>query len=129
MIKKPAKKIKIALKPVQKPAKKVKINKKSSKTAKNEPRTLAEIIQSWDTDQGPLPSLYDTASHFDEVCNRLEEVKHLLDAASEDMFEVENQRVIQFMIMAERIIGELSTRVDSLTMDLYRINRSMLASK
>lgn len=127
MIKKPAKKIKIALKPVQKPAKKP--DKISSKKLVEKEKTLAEIIQSWDTDQGPVPSLYDTASHFDEVCNRLEEVKHLLDAASEDMFEVENQRVILFMIMAERIIGELSTRVDSLTMDLYRINRSMLASK
>ena len=104
-------------KPAKKPVSKIKKQKVES-------LQLSEIIKKWDEDQGPLPSLYDLANKFDEVCNRLVEIKHLLDAALEDTFGIENERTITMFLLAERMIKELVDKTDGLTSELYRVNRA-----
>ena len=120
----PAKKAKVVAKPAKKPTKNAKTNKISLKKPVKKEKTLADIIQSWDADQGPLPTLYDTATQFDEVCNRLVEIRHLMDAALEDTFGIENERTITLFLLVERMVKELVEKTDGLTSELYRINRA-----
>lgn len=121
MIKKSAKKpAKSAVKNTAKKATKKVVKKKDSGTP------LAEIIAKWDKDQGPLPSLYETAGKFDEVINTLMDIQHLMDAALDDCLNPnDDARAMALMHIAYGMVRGVIDKAEPLTSDLYRINRSL----
>lgn len=111
-------------KPAKKPAKKA-VKSTVKKKAKGTP--LAKIIAKWDKDQGPLPSLYDTASKFDEVINTLTNVRYLMDAALDDCLNLnDDARAMSLLHLAYGMLSGAIDKADPLTLDLYRINRGNL---
>ena len=141
MIKKPAKKAKgtplsRTVKSTQKSAVKkakltplsrtVKRTKKSTaKKAKLTP--LAQLVAKWDKDQGPLPSLYDTATELDDVVNTLTNIQHLMDCALDDCVDLtNNDRALSLLYLAHGMVKEVIDKTDPLISDLYRINRANL---
>jgi hypothetical protein len=141
MIKKPAKKAKSTplsrtVKSTQKSTVKkakltplsrtVKRTKKSTaKKAKLTP--LAQLIAKWDKDQGPLPSLYDTATELDDVVNTLTNIQHLMDCALDDCVDLtNNDRALSLLYLAYGMVKGVIDKTDPLISDLYRINRANL---
>ena len=141
MIKKPAKKAKSTplsrtVKSTQKSAVKgakltplsrtVKRMKKSTaKKAKLTP--LAQLVAKWDKDQGPLPSLYDTATQLDDVVNTLTNIQHLMDCALDDCVDLtNNDRALSLLYLAHGMVKGVIDKTDPLISDLYRINRATL---
>lgn len=141
MIKKPAKKAKSTplsrtVKSTQKSTVKkakltplsrtVKRTKKSTaKKAKLTP--LAQLIAKWDKDQGPLPSLYDTATELDDVVNTLTNIQHLMDSALDDCVDLtNNDRALSLLYLAYGMVKGVIDKTDPLISDLYRINRANL---
>ena len=122
--KKPAKKpVKRAVKRTQK-----RTQKRTTKTIKLTP--LSKLILKWDKDKGPLPTLYDTASKIDEVVNTLTDIQHLMDSALDDCVNMNNEaRSMALMHLAYGMIKGAIDKLDPLTTDLYRINRSQLDLK
>lgn len=126
MIKKSAKKpaksaVKNTAKKATKKATKKVVKKKDSGTP------LAEIIAKWDKDQGPLPSLYETAGKFDEVINTLMDIQHLMDAALDDCLNPnDDARAMALMHIAYGMVRGVIDKAEPLTSDLYRINRANL---
>ena len=119
--KKPAKK---ATKSAVKSAVK-RTQKRTPKKAKLTP--LSKLIAKWDKDQGPLPTLYDTANKLDEVVNTLTDIQHLMDSALDDCVNVNNEaRSMALMHLAYGMIRGAIDKLDPLTTDLYRINRASL---
>jgi hypothetical protein len=123
--KKPAKKAtKSAVKSTIKGAVK-RTQKRTPKKAKLTP--LSKLIAKWDKDQGPLPTLYDTANKLDEVVNTLTDIQHLMDSALDDCVNVNNEaRSMALMHLAYGMIRGAIDKLDPLTTDLYRINRASL---
>ena len=134
------------MKPAKKPAKKpvksaVKRTQKRTikgavrRTQKRTPTTikltpLSKLILKWDKDQGPLPTLYDTANKLDEVVNTLTDIQHLMDSALDDCVNVNNEaRSMALMHLAYGMIRGAIDKLDPLTTDLYRINRAKLDLK
>ena len=126
--KKPAKKAtKSAVKSTIKSAVK-RTQKRTPKTEKFTP--LSKLIAKWDKDKGPLPTLYDTATKLDEVVNTLTDIQHLLDSALDDCVNMNNDaRSMALMHLAYGMIKGAIDKLDPLTTDLYRINRSQLDLK
>jgi hypothetical protein len=141
MIKKPAKKAKSkplsrTVKSTQKSAVKgakltplsrtVKRTKKSTaKKAKLTP--LAQLVAKWDKDQGPLPSLYDTATQLDDVVTTLTNIQHLMDSALNDCVDLtNNDRALSLLYLAHGMVKGVIDKTDPLISDLYRINRANL---
>lgn len=99
--------------------------KRTPKKAKLTP--LSKLIAKWDKDQGPLPTLYDTANKLDEVVNTLTDIQHLMDSALDDCVNVNNEaRSMALMHLAYGMIRGAIDKLDPLTTDLYRINRASL---
>lgn len=99
--------------------------KRTPKKAKLTP--LSKLIDKWDKDQGPMPTLYDTANKLDEVVNTLTDIRHLMDAALDDCVNVNNEaRSMALMHLAYGMIRGAIDKLDPLTTDLYRINRASL---
>lgn len=130
--KKPAKK---ATKSAVKGAVKSTIKGAVKRTQKRTPTTikltpLSKLILKWDKDKGPLPTLYDTASKIDEVVNTLTDIQHLMDSALDDCVNMNNEaRSMALMHLAYGMIKGAIDKLDPLTTDLYRINRSQLDLK
>jgi len=125
-------------KPAKKPAKRaVKSTIKSAvkRTQKRTPKTekftpLSKLIAKWDKDKGPLPTLFDTASKLDEVVNTLTDIQHLMDSALDDCVNMNNEaRSMALMHLAYGMVKGAIDKLDPLTTDLYRINRSQLDLK
>ena len=131
-----------AKKPAKKPVKRTKkrtqkrtikgavkrTKKRTPKTEKFTPRS--KLIAKWDKDKGPLPTLYDTASKIDEVVNTLTDIQHLMDSALDDGVNMNNDaRSMALMHLAYGMIKGAIDKLDPLTTDLYRINRSQLDLK
>jgi hypothetical protein len=131
-----------AKKPAKKPAKRAvkstqkrtikgavkRTQKRTTKTIKLTP--LSKLILKWDKDKGPLPTLYDTASKIDEVVNTLTDIQHLMDSALDDCVNMNNEaRSMALMHLAYGMIKGAIDKLDPLTTDLYRINRSQLDLK
>jgi len=123
--KKPAKKAtKSTIKGAVKSAVK-RTQKRTPKKAKLTP--LSKLIAKWDKDQGPMPTLYDTANKLDEVVNTLTDIQHLMDSALDDCVNVNNEaRSMALMHLAYGMIRGAIDKLDPLTTDLYRINRASL---
>ena len=123
--KKPAKK---ATKSTIKGAVKSTIKRTQKRTPKKEKLTpLSKLIAKWDKDQGPMPTLYDTANKLDEVVNTLTDIQHLMDSALDDCVNVNNEaRSMALMHLAYGMIRGAIDKLDPLTTDLYRINRASL---
>lgn len=124
-----------AKKPAKKPVKRTqkrtiksavkRTQKRTPKKAKLTP--LSKLIAKWDKDQGPLPTLYDTANKLDEVVNTLTDIQHLMDSALDDCVNVNNEaRSMALMHLAYGMIRGAIDKLDPLTTDLYRINRASL---
>ena len=119
-----------AVKSTQKSA--VKKAKGTPKKAKGTPKKakltqLAELVAKWDKDQGPLPSLFETAAELDEVVNTLTNIQHLMDCALDDCVELtDNARAISLLYLAHGMVKGVIDKTDALTSDLYRINRKNL---
>jgi len=145
MIKKPAKKtIKKAkgkplsrtVKNTQKSAVKKAKGKPLSRTVKSTKKRavkkekltpLAQLVAKWDKDQGPLPSLFETATELDEVVNTLTNIQHLMDCALDDCVDLtDNARAISLLYLAHGMVKGVIDKTDALTSDLYRINRKNL---
>jgi hypothetical protein len=145
MIKKPAKKtIKKAkgkplsrtVKSTQKSAVKKAKGKPLSRTVKSTQKSavkkekltqLAQLVAKWDKDQGPLPSLFDTATELDDVVNTLTNIQHLMDCALDDCVDLtDNARAISLLHLAYGMVKGVIDKTDSVTSDLYRINRKSL---
>ncbi len=122
---KPAKKL--AKKPVKRAVKGA-VKRTPKKAVKEEKLTpLSKLIAKWDKDQGPLPTLYDTANKLDEVVNTLTDIQHLMDSALDDCVNVNNEaRSMALMHLAYGMIRGAIDKLDPLTTDLYRINRASL---
>ena len=130
--KKPAKKAtKSAVKRTQKRTIKGAVKRTKKRTPKTEKFTpLSKLIAKWDKDQGPLPTLYDTASKIDEVVNTLTDIQHLMDSALDDCVNMHNEaRSMALMHIAYGMIKGVVDKLDPLTTDLYRINRAQLDLK
>ena len=130
--KKPAKKpAKSAVKSTQKRTIKGAVKRTQKRTTKTEKFTpLSKLIAKWDKDKGPLPTLYDTASKIDEVVNTLTDIQHLMDSALDDCVNMNNEaRSMALMHLAYGMIKGAIDKLDPLTTDLYRINRSQLDLK
>ena len=130
--KKPAKKAtKSAVKSTQKRTIKGAVKRTQKRTPKTEKFTpLSKLIAKWDKDKGPLPTLYDTASKIDEVVNTLTDIQHLMDSALDDCVNMNNEaRSMALMHLAYGMIKGAIDKLDPLTTDLYRINRSQLDLK
>jgi hypothetical protein len=130
---KPAKKAKgkplsRTVKSTQKSAVKKAKGKPLSRTVKKEKLTpLAQLIAKWDKDQGPVPTLYDTATKLDEVVNTLTDIQHLMDCALDDCVDLtDNARAISLLHLAYGMVKGVIDKTDALTSDLYRINRKSL---
>jgi hypothetical protein len=127
--KKPAKK---ATKSTIKGAVKSTIKRTQKRTQKRTPKKakltpLSKLIAKWDKDQGPMPTLYDTANKLDEVVNTLTDIQHLMDSALDDCVNVNNEaRSMALMHLAYGMIRGAIDKLDPLTTDLYRINRASL---
>jgi len=112
----------------------VKRTGKSTKkrTTKSAPKAvkltpLSKFLETWDKDQGPVPTLYDTAGKLDEVVNTLTDIQHLMDSALDDCLSLNNEaRSMALMHLAYGMIKGVVDKLDPLTMDLYRINRKSL---
>ena len=88
---------------------------------------LAQLVAKWDKDQGPLPSLFDTATELDEVVNTLTNIQHLMDCALDDCVDLtDNARAISLLHLAYGMVKGVIDKTDSVTSDLYRINRKSL---
>ncbi len=126
--KKPAKK---ATKSTIKGAVKSTIKRTQKRTPKKAKLTpLSKLIAKWDKDQGPMPTLYDTANKLDEVVNTLTDIQHLMDSALDDCVNVNNEaRSMALMHLAYGMIRGAIDKLDPLTTDLYRINRAQLDLK
>ena len=98
------------------------------RTVKKEKLTqLAQLVAKWDKDQGPLPSLFDTATELDEVVNTLTNIQHLMDCALDDCVDLtDNARAISLLYLAHGMVKGVIDKTDALTSDLYRINRANL---
>ena len=131
-----------AKKPAKKPAKRAvkstqkrtikgavkRTQKRTTKTIKLTP--LSKLILKWDKDQGPVPTLYDTASKLDEVVNTLTDIQHLMDSALDDCVNMNNEaRSMALMHLAYGMIKGAIDKLDPLTTDLYRINRAQSGLK
>ncbi len=130
--KKPAKKpAKSAVKSTQKRTIKSAVKRTQKRTPKTEKFTpLSKLIAKWDKDKGPLPTLYDTASKIDEVVNTLTDIQHLMDSALDDCVNMNNEaRSMALMHLAYGMVKGAIDKLDPLTTDLYRINRSQLDLK
>ena len=130
--KKPAKKpAKSAVKSTQKRTIKGAVKRTQKRTPKTEKFTpLSKLIAKWDKDKGPLPTLYDTASKIDEVVNTLTDIQHLMDSALDDCVNMNNEaRSMALMHLAYGMVKGAIDKLDPLTTDLYRINRSQLDLK
>jgi len=123
--KKPAKK---ATKSTIKGAVKSTIKRTQKRTPKKAKLTpLSKLIAKWDKDQGPMPTLYDTANKLDEVVNTLTDIQHLMDSALDDCVNMNNEaRSMALMHLAYGMIRGAIDKLDPLTTDLYRINRASL---
>ena len=123
-----------AKKPAKKPVKGA-VKRTQKRTTKRTPKTekltpLSKLIAKWDKDKGPLPTLYDTASKIDEVVNTLTDIQHLMDSALDDCVNMNNEaRSMALMHIAYGMIKGVVDKLDPLTTDLYRINRSQLDLK
>ena len=145
MIKKPAKKtIKKAkskplsrtVKSTQKSAVKKAKGKPLSRTVKSTKNRavkkekltqLAELVAKWDKDQGPLPSLFETATELDEVVTTLTNIQHLMDCALDDCVDLtDNARALSLLYLACGMVKGVIDKTDAVTSDLYRINRAQL---
>jgi hypothetical protein len=99
--------------------------KSAPKAAKLTP--LSKFLETWDKDQGPVPTLYDTAGKLDEVVNTLTDIQHLMDSALDDCLSLNNEaRSMALMHLAYGMIKGVVDKLDPLTTDLYRINRKSL---
>ncbi len=127
-----------AKKPAKKPAKSTikgavkstikRTQKRTTKTIKLTP--LSKLIAKWDKDQGPLPTLYDTANKLDEVVNTLTDIQHLMDSALDDCLSLNNEaRSMALMHLAYGMIKGVVDKLDPLTTDFYRINRAQFDLK
>lgn len=141
MIKKPAKKairkakgtplsrtVKSTQKSAVKKAKGTPLSRTVKRTVKKEKLTpLAQLVAKWDKDQGPLPSLYDTATQLDDVVNTLTNIQHLMDSALDDCVDLtNNDRALSLLYLAYGMVKGVIDKTDALTSDLYRINRANL---
>lgn len=122
------KKTKITPKAV--PVKAKKAPKKATKAKKpKKGKTLKEILTAWDAvseDKEPPPSLYSVASRLDEHCNRLSEIKDLMDAALEDFFDLSDSRSTNLICLADRLLRDALKEAEGITNDAYRVNRNSL---
>jgi len=98
------------------------------RTVKKEKLTpLAQLVAKWDKDQGPLPSLYDTATQLDDVVTTLTNIQHLMDSALDDCVDLtNNDRALSLLYLAYEMVKGVIDKTDALTSDLYRINRANL---
>jgi len=141
MIKKPAKKtikkakgtplsrtVKSTQKSAVKKAKGKPLSRTVKRTVKKEKLTqLAQLVAKWDKDQGPLPSLFETATELDEVVNTLTNIQHLMDCALDDCVDLtDNARAISLLYLAHGMVKGVIDKTDAVTSDLYRINRKNL---
>ena len=145
MIKKPAKNtinkakskpLPLTVKSTQKSAVKKAKGKPLSRTVKSTQKSavkkekltqLAQLVAKWDKDQGPLPSLFDTATELDEVVNTLTNIQHLMDCALDDCVDLtDNARAISLLHLAYGMVKGVIDKTDAVTSDLYRINRKSL---
>jgi len=137
MIKKPAKKAKgtslsrtgkSTQKSTVKKAKLTPLSRTVKSTAKKAKLTpLAQLVAKWDKDQGPLPSLYDTATELDDVVNTLTNIQHLMDSALDDCVDLtNNDRALSLLYLAHGMVKGVIDKTDPLISDLYRINRANL---
>jgi len=144
MIKKPAKKakgkplsrtVKRTQKSAVKKAKDKPLSRTVNRTQKRTPKKvkltpLSKFISQWDKEQGPVPTLYDTATKLDEVVNTLTDIQHLMDSALDDCLSLNNEaRSMALMHLAYGMIKGVVDKLDPLTTDLYRINRANLDLK
>jgi hypothetical protein len=141
MIKKPAKKakgtplsrtVKSAQKSAVKGAKLTPLSRTGKRTKKSTAKKakltpLAQLVAKWDKDQGPLPSLYDTATQLDDVVTTLTNIQHLMDCALDDCVDLtNNDRALSLLYLAYEMVKEVIDKTDPLISDLYRINRANL---
>jgi hypothetical protein len=107
------------------------VNRTQKRTPKKVKLTpLSKFISQWDKDQGPVPTLYDTAGKLDEVVNTLTDIQHLMDSALDDCLSLNNEaRSMALMHLAYGMIKGVVDKLDPLTTDLYRINRATLDLK
>jgi len=141
MIKKPAKKaikkakgkplsrtVKNTQKSAVKKAKGKPLSRTVKRTVKKEKLTqLAQLVAKWDKDQGPLPSLFETATELDEVVNTLTNIQHLMDCALDDCVDLtDNARALSLLYLAHGMVKGVIDKTDAVTSDLYRINRKNL---
>lgn len=123
------------MKPAKKPAKKATKSAVKSAVKRTQKRTikltpLSKLIAKWDKDQGPMPTLYDTANKLDEIVNILTDIKYLMDSALDDCVNMNNEaRSMALMHLAYGMIKGAIDKLDPLTTDLYRINRAQLDLK
>ncbi len=98
--------------------------KRTAKKVKLTP--LSKFLETWDKDQGPVPTLYDTAGKLDEIVNTLTDIQHLMDSALDDCLSLNNEaRSMALMHLAYGMIKGVVDKLDPLTTDLYRINRAI----
>ena len=137
MIKKPAKKakgtplsrtVKSTQKSAVKKAKLTPLSRTVKSAVKKEKLTpLAQLVAKWDKDQGPLPSLYDTATQLDDVVTTLTNIQHLMDSALDDCVDLtNNDRALSLLYLAYEMVKGVIDKTDPLISDLYRINRANL---
>ena len=116
----------------QKSAVKKAKDKPLSRTVKRTPKKvkltpLSKFISQWDKEQGPVPTLYDTATKLDEVVNTLTDIQHLMDCSLDDCVDLtDNARAISLLHLAYGMVKGVIDKTDSVTSDLYRINRKSL---
>lgn len=141
MIKKPAKKakskplsrtVKSTKKSAVKKAKGKPLSRTVKSTKKRTPKKakltpLAQLVAKWDKDQGPVPTLYDTATQLDDVVTTLTNIQHLMGSALDDCVDLtNNDRALSLLYLAHGMVKGVIDKTDALTSDLYRINRKNL---
>ena len=96
--------------------------KGSKKGAKPASKTLSEILRELDKKDPPRP-MHAVLGDLDEICEGLHEAKFLLDASFDDDY-LATDRAVTFACLAERIIKNISDKMDDVSAELYKINRA-----
>ena len=129
MIKKPTKKV--MKKPAKKPVKSA-VKRTQKRTPKKVVETmqltsLSEILETWDKEQGPLPSLHEIAGELEDVCNTLNDIQHVMDSALDDCVNMNNDaRAMSLLHLAYGMVKESVDTLDAIFSNLHRINRASL---
>ena len=97
-------------------------SKKGSKKSSKSPSTWKDVLLELDK-KNPPRSMHAVLGDLDEICDGLHEAKFLLDASFDDDY-LATDRATTFACLAERIIKNISDKMDNVSAELYKINRA-----